>query len=263
MPLKTAAFWFRAASVIALFMAPLSQSLAQNPVEPEILRVLSSCPPNLKTCIVAQASFMWGPNQRSRDHPAYRGSFQGDTSYYWEAYRVTGRLDGGPLRGYILLIELNDGLECEDFTVPVVGVTPSSGFLVTDRGVLELEEPNIEIGWRDSLAIFDEKTLQPRNHLTPHWEGASWRNRVIVTPEGHVLWRYRGICLDIETDGMFREVSGDGCNTDHLVKADSRDLGAVAATGRFTGYELERLKYDLWRFGELPYIVYVYGVACT
>ncbi len=49
-----------------------------------------------------------------------------------------------------------------------------------------------------------------------------------------------------------------------LAQADARAVKRVRAAGVFDGeYVNERLEYDLYELKDAPFLVYVWGVACT
>ena len=137
--------------------------------------------------------------------------------------------------------------------------------ILTRQGTLEILSSEITIGSRGVFALIDPDSEKKTVRLAPGWEDqGSWFMRFIKR-DGRVFWRTpNGLCLDIDTDGPFRRVADEACTGDKLFEASQDDIARVRKMGIFTdAYTIERLKYDLWRREGAPFLIYIWGVACT
>ncbi len=248
-------------------------SVGFGPMRPsaaELLEALEQCPSGLPTCLTMRANLKW-PGARSDsvgDHAAVVEVDERvrESDYGQVIVRIVGRLDGGEPRPYRLRLAYPvDAVNCNDFTVAAMGAGESGGgVIVTRQGVLEVLSLDIMIGSRRSVAVIDRDRAAATFRLAPGWEQAFWGAALIATGTGRILWRVGDACLDLEAQGGFRQVGTEECEGEEISPAPSTEVRRVKDAGIFTdAHEVERLDYDLWRVQGTPFLLYIYGVACT
>lgn len=240
-----------------------------------ILEALDRCPVSEPTCVVMEANLRW-PGDIA-DHPAVRiidigqdkdGSLDRRTAIV----SVEGRLNGGPRQPYRVRFDYpEEGMYCEDFVVAALGASRDGGALLTRQGVLEIESAEIEIGSRSNLALIDLDGGSMSIRLAPRWQFGLWDGQAFVSPDRKVFWRSGEACLDLETHARFQRVDDGHCGAGQLsrfssemTQASKQDVKRVTELRVFSDTEtIERLEFDLWRIEGVPFLIYVYGVACT
>jgi hypothetical protein len=233
------------------------------------LHALSECPENEPTCIVFNANFSW-PGKRSDnplDHPSVVAIDMDNKTGYGTAFIIVhGRLNKGSVRKYrVGLPYPGDQLNCNDSSVAVAGVSGETGGTVfTDKGRLQIIDDALSFGSHSTLRLIHKKTMARTNHISPGWEKNSWKATPIIRADGRVLWRVRDYCLDLESQETFTRLPEQECSGGKLLSAEQADIDKIFDSQVFESrYANERLKTDLWRLEGSPFLVYVWGVACT
>lgn len=273
------AVWFRkripVAAVLGLLMGmtipgqALSGEALKDAQGVPVLHVLKKCPLTEPTCVVFDINLLLN-GERAPDverHPnVVSVTFDNTTGYGVAVVNVRGRLNGGPEKKYHIVFDpFVDGLRCQDFHGAAVGVSgKTGGTILTDAGRLEVTDEVLAFGGRNSLHLIEDKTLSVTRHLSSGWESHSWKGKPIISPEGRVMWGDKGQCLDYESGKLFKIVPKGECRGNKLVHATKAEIERVRKGSVFKdGYVNERLKYDLWRLMDAPFLVNIWGVACT
>ena len=262
------------AAVLCLLMGvaipgqALSGEASKGAKNAPVLRVLKKCPLTEPTCVVFDIDLIWNGG-RAPDverHPNVVSVTSDTTGYGVAVVNVRGRLNGGPEKKYHIVFDpFVDGLGCQDFQGAAVGVSgKTGGTILTDAGHLEVTDEALTFGSRHSLALIKGKTLSITRHLSSGWESRSWKGKPIISPEGRVMWEVQGQCLDYESGKLFQIVPKGECRGNKLVHATKAEIERVRKGSVFKdAYVNERLKYDLWRLMDAPFLVNISGVACT
>lgn len=234
-----------------------------------LLQALGKCPENEPACVVFDANLFW-PGKTSGNPSGYPGVIDVDldekTGYGTAIIVVQGRLNDGPVMEYRLGFHYPaDQLDCKDTTIAMAGVsTKTKGTIYTDNGRLQIVSNNLSFGSRSSVSVIHMESLIRKNHLSPGWEKSTWDGEPIFKADGRMLWRVRGRCLDLESEEMFRLLPEQQCRGADLLHAEQTDIDKIQDARVFkNSYANERLKFDLWRLEGSPYVVYIWGVACT
>lgn len=236
---------------------------------PPQLQALSECPKKEPRCVIFDANLSW-PGKRSDnplDHPSVVAiDIDNKTGYGMLFIMVRGRLNKGPVKKYRVSFPYpGDQLGCRDSLVAVAGVSgETGGTIFMDKGRLQIVDNNLSFGSRNTLILINKETMTKNPHLSPGWERSSWDGKPVINVDGRVLWRSRGYCLDLESQKTFALLSERECRGGKLLSAEQADIDKVRDARIFKdSYVNERLKYDLWRLEGSPYLVYIWGVACT
>ena len=254
----------------ALALGACAMAAASRGSEVETLEALRECPKTETVCAPMYANLKWlgKHSDRISDHPAVYADLRSSHNDYGEVIvRIRGRLDGGEPRAYHLKLEYPmDQLGCNDFMVATLtSRAEGGGTILTRQGALEIESSDIIIGSRGVFRLIDPDSGKNTVRLAPGWEKPGWWFQRFIKRDGRVFWRTpNGLCLDIDTDGPFRRVTDEACSGDKPFQASQDDIERVRKMGIFTDpYTIERLKYDLWRLEGAPFLIYIWGVACT
>jgi hypothetical protein len=157
-------------------------------------------------------------------------------------------------------------MECEDFYIPVVGLTADGqGVFLTDQGRVALTAGTIEVGCDNCLAVIDERTMSIRYQLRPHWDTGAYREKPVFREDGSINWKTKFACLSLEPANPFQELDEESCVAPSLVPATPEDVNRVRDARIFprTGLPNKRLHIDLYRIPGSPYLVYSHGISCT
>ena len=234
-----------------------------------VLRVLRECPATEPTCVVFDINLLLN-GDRAPDverHPnVVSVTFDNTTGFGVAVLNVRGRLNGGPEKKHRIVFDpFIDGLRCQDFHGAIVGVSgKTGGTILTDAGRLEITDETLSFGDRFSLRLIHEETLSIAQHLSSGWETYDWKEELIVSPEGRIMWGVKGQCLDYESGKLFQIVPKDECQGNELVDATDAEIKRVREGNVFIdAYVNERLNIDLRRLKNAPYFVRIWGVACT
>ena len=234
-----------------------------------LLRVLKKCPLTEPTCVVFDIYLSWngGRALELKRHPKVVSvTFDDTTGWGVAVVNVRGRLNGGPEKEYHIVFHAFDAaMRCQDLFGPVVGVSgKTGGTILTDVGRLEVTGETLTFGSRNSLQLIKSKTLSITGHLSSGWESGSWKEKPIISAEGRVMWEVQGQCLDYESGKLFQIVPKGECRGNKLVRATKAEIERVRKGGVYKKtYANERLKYDLWRLMDAPFLANIWGVACT
>ena len=236
---------------------------------PLLLQALSECPEKEPTCVVFDANLSW-PGKRSDnaiDHPSVVSiDIDNNTGYGTAVVEVRGRLNSGPEKKFRVIFPYPmDQLGCVDFSAAVIGVSGEmGGTVLTDAGRLEVTDEALRFGSLGSLSLIEDETFLVTRHHSSGWEKYSWKEKPVISPEGRVMWEVQGQCLDYESGKLFQTVPKGECRGNELVHATKAEIERVRKGNVFKdAYDNERLKYDLWRLMDAPYLVRIWGVACT
>lgn len=273
------AVWFRkripVAAVLGLLMGmaipgqALSGEALKDAQGVPVLHVLKKCPLTEPTCVVFDINLLLN-GERAPDverHPnVVSVTFDNTTGYGVAVVNVLGRLNGGPEKKYHIVFDpFVDGLRCQDFHGAAVGVSgKTGGTILTDAGRLEVTDEVLSFGDLYSLRLIHDETLSVSQHLSSGWETYDWKEELIVSPEGRIMWGVQGQCLDYESGKLFQIVPKDECRGNELVDATNAEIERVREGNVFKdAYVNERLNIDLWRLKNAPYFVRIWSVACT
>ena len=261
-----------------LFMAGADATAA------DVLRALGSCPNQDHLCVPMMASLLWPQRapDRERDyrsHPAVlsvqgnevlgrRGFGAAESTKRMEdvTVSVTGRLNGGGAGMYHLVLRAwTDGPYCQDFTVATVGHSGARGrTILTDQGALEFAPDWLQVGCAKCVALIDRQTMRADYKLSPHWDQSRWGGRFAFQPDGRVFWNTRNACVDPGVGGEFREAPAEMCRNADLRTADEAWVDRVRDAKIFRDDdENERLGSDLYEIEGAPFLVYIWGGACS
>lgn len=250
----------------------------------DALRALESCPDQDHLCVPMMASLLWqqrAPDKERdyRSHPAVagidarelagrKGFGKAESTRRAEdvTVNVTGRLNGGDPRPYQLILRAwLDGPYCHDFTVATVGrLGPRGRTILTEQGALEFSPEWLQIGCPKCVALIDQQTLRADYKLSPHWDQRLWKGRFAFQPDGRVYWNTRNACVDPSAEGDYREAAAEMCRTAELRTADEDWVDRVRDANLFRDDdENERLGQDLYEIEGAPFLVYIWGAACS
>ncbi len=267
------------ASVLSISVT-LAGGLSSEGVAAKVLKQLENCPETEPTCLTYYIYLQW-PEKLRKKFTDSDGMFSANVTYHPNVDRfdvdenaeygvaqltVRGRLEGGVEKAHKLLLNYpTDMLNCGDFRAPVVGVSgKAGGTILTDAGRLEIIDETLQFGSRTNVDFIDKKSLTMTNRTSPSWEKYSWNAKPVITLKGGFLMRKGDRCISGDRPGLFKLVPEDQCIPLPMDRPSENDLDRVRASGIYKDkYEIERLEYDLWQPRGAPFLVNIWGVACT
>ena len=234
-----------------------------------VLKAFTKCPETEPTCMVFHIDLVWPKERSSRitEHPNVV-RFVPDNKFldYGTAHvNVRGRLKGGPEKKYRLLLSYpTDALGCGEFYAATVGVSgKTGGTILTDAGRLEIVDETLKFGDRSSVKFIDKKDLTASGRLSPNWERYSWGAKPVITKDGKFYLKKQDHCISVETPGLFQLIPADQCIPLPMDDVSPLDMEKVRKAHILSKYGNERLKYDLYQPRGAPFLVRIWGVACT
>ena len=234
-----------------------------------VLKALTKCPETEPTCLVFHIDLVWPKERLSRitEHPNVV-LFVPDNKFldYGTAHvNVRGRLKGGPEKTYRLLLRYpTDALGCGEFYAATVGVSgKTGGTILTDAGRLEIVDTPLRFRDRSSVKFIDKKDLTASDRLSPNWERYSWGAKPVITMDGKFYLKKQDHCISVENQGLFELIPADHCVPLPMDGASPLDIERVRMAQILSKYGNERLKYDLFQPRRAPFLVRIWGVACT
>jgi len=224
-------------------------------------------------------NLVWANNERL-DIPQHPLVIE-DTPTAEDQFRLTRLTIFGRLNG--LDIELHDviferfygGMDCQDFTVPAIGFGgKKGGIILTDKGPLEITQPNINVGCYNCVALISGTTNDHASFLqTPMWDqhvaghsifkkdgGVYWMAETAHKKDVRLSWS-EPTCFDLNSETHFEVVDSKHCIKDKLLPVSPEIIEILKDV--LPGADINRLKHDLHMIEGAPYYFYRHGISCS
>lgn len=121
----------------------------------------------------------------------------------------------------------------------------------------------LHFGCQNCVTFIDKKNLAVTERISPSWRKYQWKAQPVITRDGEFFLKSGAKCISSGRKGLFELLPAEECVALPLDRPSKEDLERVPKSKILGGDGNDHLQYDLYQPRGVPFLVNIWGVACT